>query len=60
MICRAVGHRLGRYLSALVPLLVFFWGTANDDIEGNYEREARDELRESSLHALEALVCMFR
>ena len=56
MICRAVGFRLGRYLSALVPLLVSFCGTANEEIEDNDEREARDELRESCLHALEALV----
>ena len=43
IICRAVGHRLGRYPSALVPLLVFFCGTANEEID-NDEREARDEL----------------
>ncbi len=50
---RMVGYRLGKHLSAIIPLFLQFCGNADDEA---LHTEASDELRETCFRTLESFV----
>ena len=52
-VSRQVGHRLGRHLDKIVPLLLRAMGAAADESRGG---DAGNDLRENCLHAFESFV----